>query len=78
MTIRLQQKAFEHPKWGCRSTGLQLPNKRNLKKNTKFINTIRKFRFSQNQPLRSDEDWHIGILKMVMKTEEYAHFLFSG
>jgi hypothetical protein len=64
-------KAFQHPKRDCRSTGLQLPTKQNLK-NTEFINTIilrflHKFRFSQNQQLRSDEDWYSGVWKIIMK-----------
>jgi hypothetical protein len=54
---------------GTGAAAQQLPTKQNLKY-TDFLDmttsqVLRNLRFSQNQPLKSADDWYIGILQNV-------------
>jgi len=54
---------------GTEAAVQQLPTKQNLKY-TDFLDmttsqVLRNLRFSQNQPLKSADDWYIGILQNV-------------
>jgi hypothetical protein len=56
------------------------PTKRNLK-NTDFVDTmlskgLRDFPFSLHEPLKSADDWYIGILKNVIKTYKIVDYFF--
>jgi hypothetical protein len=54
------------------------PPKRNLKStgsvDTNLLKAVRNLRFSLNQPLKSADDWYIGILKNVITVYSYVDF----
>jgi hypothetical protein len=71
--------ALEHPRGGV--PGCDLPPPPNEIKKTDFVDIIiskilRDLHFSLNQPLKSADDWYIGILKNIIKTYEYVDFFF--
>jgi hypothetical protein len=69
----------ENPGKHWRTQGAH-PPKRNVKKQ-RFcrhddMKVLRNLPFSRNQPLKSADDYYIGILKNIIKTYEYVNILF--
>jgi hypothetical protein len=74
-------RTFGGRETGAGAVGLHLPKAEF--KNTNFVDMIipkvlRDFRFSLNHPKKSAEHQYVGILKNIIKTDEYVDIFFQS